>query len=323
MNLIERAAQRLEELKRAGVEIPDVPDDVSSAANAPTAPPTQIAEVVPLAAITPAAVAPAVVDVNAAPVVEKVVAPSRVAYARAPVQIDLQRMASLGFVTPDVPRSRIADEFRHLKRTLIANTTDNRSSEVKHPNLVMITSAVPGEGKTFSAVNLAMSLAVEVDKSVLLVDADVARPSIPNILGLPEAKGLLDCLEDPSLTLDDVIMPTNVEKLTILSSGASRNRATELLSSAAMLKLLDELSERHPDRIVVLDSPPMLATTEARALATHMGQIVFVVRAESTSRRDVQQGLAALEACPIKLLLLNQSTAAEHHAYGYYGYGAH
>jgi protein-tyrosine kinase len=315
MSLIERAAKRLEELRRAGVDIPDIPDDTSARKSAlmvdaerfgndtkPVDPPTTREE-----APRPMDSAPRVVQTT----------PSTPVF-----QIDLKRLSAMGFVMPDAPRSRIADEFRHLKRTLIANITENRLPALRHPNLVMLTSSVPGEGKTFSAVNLAMSLAMEVDRKVLLVDADVARPSLPAILGMPETKGFLDCLEEPGLSVDDVVIQTNVEKLAVLPCGSQRGRATELLASGAMSTLLDELSERHQDRVVLFDSPPILATTEARALATQMGQIVFIVRAETTLRAEVKLGLAAIEACPIKLLLLNQANLGNQHGYGYYGYGA-
>lgn len=237
--------------------------------------------------------------------------------------IDIGRLAAQGFVTPDMPRSRIADEFRILKRPVIANAAENRATPIKNGNLVMVTSAVPGEGKTFTAVNLAMSIAMELDRTVLLVDADVARPSLPGVLGLPPCRGLLDVLQNSSLDLGQVLIHTNVERLTILSSGIQHSNATELLASDAMNVLLKEVAERYSDRIIVFDSPPMLVTTESRVLATHMGQIVFVVHAESTLQSEVKQALATIEACPIKMLVLNQARTTAQGAYGYgYGYGA-
>lgn len=184
----------------------------------------------------------------------------------------------------------------------------------------MVTSAVPGEGKTFAAVNLAMSLAMELDQRVLLVDADVARPSLPSVLGLPSGNGLLDVLQSKSIDLGATLIRTNVEKLTILTSGTQSTHATELLASDAMVQLLNELATRYADRIVIFDSPPLLATTESRVLATHMGQIVFVVQAESTLQSDVKKALATIEVCPIKLILLNQARTVAQGAYGY-GYG--
>jgi protein-tyrosine kinase len=237
--------------------------------------------------------------------------------------LDLAKLAAEGFVTPELPRSRIADEFRVIKRPLIANAAGKGAAPIKHGNLVMVTSAVPGEGKSFCALNLAMSIAMEQDRTVLLVDADVARPSLPRRLGVADSPGLLDVLNDDSVDLGQVLHHTNVEKLAFLSSGRQHARATEMLASDAMIDLLNELAARYSDRMVVFDSPPLLVTTEARVLASRVGQIVFVVDAESTLQSDVKRALAAIEPCPIKLMVLNKARTTGQGAYGYgYGYGS-
>lgn len=313
MSLIERAAKRLEELRRAGVDIPtdrihgDAPggaiESTSSRKRASSQPDFLTADA---AAVPPTR--PGTSDA------------SRTGAVR--VELDLARLAGLGFVTPDMPRTRIADEFRIVKRPLIANASPAKAMPIKHGNLIMVTSSVPGEGKTFTAVNLAMSLAMELDQTVLLVDADVARPSLPNLLGLPLAKGLLDVLDSKSVDLNHVLMRTNVDKLSILSSGNAHPHATELLASTAMAKLLAEMSARYADRLIIFDSPPLLVTTEARVLATQMGQIVFVVQAESTLQSEVKRALATIESCPIKMMMLNQARTVGQGAHGYgYGYG--
>jgi protein-tyrosine kinase len=158
----------------------------------------------------------------------------------------------------------------------------------------------------------------------MLVDADVARPSVLQVLGLPEGPGLLDLVLNGSTDLSSVLLRTNIDKLTILPSGTPHARATELLASDAMVHLLDDMSQRYADRIIIFDSPPLLLTTEARVLATHMGQIVIVVRAGTTLQSEVKQALSTVDACPVKLLLLNQVTSLfkGRGAYGYgYGYG--
>ena len=147
---------------------------------------------------------------------------------------------------------------------------------------------------------------MELDNTVMLVDADVARPTLLKTLGLNPQRGLLDVLVDESIDLPQVLLRTNVEKLTILPSGTQHPRATELLASDAMVRLLEEMASRYSDRIIIFDSPPLLVTTEARALASHMGQAVIVVKAESTAQADVRHALATLGACPVKLKLLNQ-----------------
>lgn len=239
------------------------------------------------------------------------------------VELDLQRLAALNFVTPGAPRSRIADQYRVIKRPLIANALGKGAAPVAHGNRIMVTSALPGEGKTFTAVNLALSIAAELDTTVMLVDADVGRPSVLKTLGLAPGPGLLDVLEGRA-TMPEVLLRTNVDKLTLLSAGTLHDRATEVLASDGMHALLQEVAQRYDDRVIIFDSPPLLLTTEARALASHMGQVIIVVQAGQTSQSDVQTALATIEFCPVKLLLLNQARGTKLDAYatGYkYGYG--
>jgi len=238
------------------------------------------------------------------------------------IDIDLDALAAAGIVSPNAPRSRIADQFRVIKRPLISNAMSKGASRVLNGNLIMVSSALPGEGKTFTAINLAMSMATEMDYTVMLVDADVARPSVMSVLGLPEGPGLLDLVQDESRDLSSMLLKTNINKLTLLPSGTPHARATELLASDAMARLLADMATRYADRIIIFDSPPLLPTTEARVLATHMGQVVMVVQAESTLRADVEQALATIEACPVKLMLLNKASASARETYGYgYAYG--
>ena len=240
------------------------------------------------------------------------------------IDLDLEILSAAGIIRPDSPRSQIADEYRVIKRPLIDNAMGKGASPIKDGNLIMVTSAMPGEGKTFTAANLAMSIAMELDNTVMLVDADVARPTLLKRLGLPPALGLLDVLVDESVKLPQVLLRTNVEKLSILPSGTAHPRATELLASDAMVRLLEEMASRYADRIIIFDSPPILVTTEARTLASHMGQVVIVVRAESATHNDIKSALATLKDCPVKLMLLNgaKSSALDGYGYGYgYGYG--
>ncbi|HWU84158.1 MAG TPA: XrtA-associated tyrosine autokinase [Rhodocyclaceae bacterium] len=236
----------------------------------------------------------------------------------------MAKIASNGIVTPEATRSHLADELRVIKRPLLRNVAGKGVAPVRNGNLIMITSAVPGEGKSFTAANLAMSIATELDHTVLLVDADVARPSLPTLFDLPPSKGLLDVLVEPGTELNQVMLRTNIEKLSILPSGTRHAHATELLASEAMANLLEELASRYSDRVIIFDSPPLLVTTEARALASHMGQVVLVVRAERTTQAEVRHALSLIEATPVKMLMLNQAADrnANGHGYGYgYGYG--
>lgn len=231
------------------------------------------------------------------------------------VELDLRALAASGI--SHVPGSRLTNELRVIKRPLIRNFMARGATAIPKANLIMVTSALSGEGKSFTAVNLAMSIAAEVDNTVMLVDADVVRPSILQMLGLPPRPGLLDLLRGESLDLSDVLLRTNLEKLSVLSSGTSCAGATELLASDAMTALLHEMASRYSDRILVFDSPPLLLTTESHVLASHMGQIVVVVDAERSLQRDVMHALAAIEACPVKLMVLNRARGASQIGYGY------
>ncbi len=294
-SLIEQAARRMEQLLAAGVELQDL---------------------LPQAVAEPSAEK------------EMVVGAKSESSSSGYVELDLPSLALQGFLVPGAARSQLADQYRVIKRPLIDNAMGKGvAASLRHANLIMVTSALPGEGKSFTSLNLALSIAAEMDNRVLLVDADVARPSVLRMLGLPRGPGLLDVLEE-RVTLSDVLLRTNIDKLTLLPSGTPHPRATELLASDAMRSLLDEMARRYPDRIIIFDSPPLLLTTESRVLASHMGQVVVVVHAEKTRQSIVQQALATIEFCPLKLMLLNQASAnsagsyGEGYGYGYgYGYG--
>jgi len=310
-SLIEQAAIRLEQLRQAGAAMPVSP--VVSGATLTREPLS--AEKKASAAGVPQTLVSNVEPVQATP-------QSRT------IQLDLDALSASGIVSPHAPRTQVADQYRVVKRPLIKNAMGKGASMVDNGNLIMITSALPGEGKSFTAINLAMSIAMEMDNTVMLVDADVARPSVMRMLGLPSSPGLLDIVVDESMDLSSVLLKTNVDKLTILPSGTPHPRATELLASDAMARLLNDMAARYADRIIIFDSPPLLLTTESRVLATHMGQIVMVVHAGKTLQAEVKQALSTIDACPVKLMLLNKTSHLfkDSFRYGYgngqgYGYG--
>lgn len=305
MSLIEQAAKRLEQLRQAGVELPD--DDVrvkhQPQSTLPIREEKRATE--PVAPLSP-------------------LAPSSIPAKR--IELDLDALAASGLLVPKSTNTQLASEYRVIKRPLIANAMGRSAAPVVNGNLIMVTSALPGEGKSFTAINLAMSIAMELDTTVMLVDADVARPSILNMLGLPPAEGLLDVVEQNSVDISQVLLRTNIEKLSLLPSGTKHAQATELLASDAMIRLLEDMSRRYQDRIIIFDSPPLLITTEARALATHMGQIVMVVHAGQTTEAAVKEAVSTIDSCPVKMMVLNQvrQSVAEGYGYGYslaYGYG--
>lgn len=238
------------------------------------------------------------------------------------VALDLARLERLGFLTPESGRGQLTEEIRHIKRPLLMNAFQRGDVAGDRTNLIMLTSARPGEGKTFTSINLAMSIAKERGKTVLLVDADVAKPNVSRTLGLPpKLPGLVDYLLDDSLALSDIMLRTNVPNLRVLAAGRTHIHSTELLASDAMSQLVEELSQRYPDRVVIFDSPPLLATSEAAVLAGLVGQIVMVVEAEKTSKQEVNEALGLLDQSKMIGLVLNKTRAmltSDH--YGYYGY---
>ena len=223
------------------------------------------------------------------------------------VELDLAHMRESGMVTAAGGRTTLVEDFRIIKRPLLKRAFAERSPGDKPGNLIMITSSLPGEGKTYCAINLAMSIAMELDHTVLLVDADVARPSVLRVLGLPAQRGLMDLLLDDKLDLSDVLLRTNVDTLSILPAGSSNARATELLASHTMSAFVAEIANRYPDRIVIFDSPPLLLTSEAHVLASLMGQIVLVVESETTTQHAVKEALRQLEGCSNVNLIYNKT----------------
>ena len=334
MSLIEQAAKRLEELRRSTSELaPDTPQAVEAGLEAQpeSGMPTPEAVVRALEArgefVQKTAAAREPIGLSASSPAAGL-APERPALrarARPPAttrraEIDLERLKARGYVTPDAPQTQIADEFRVIKRPIIQNALGKSGAgAIRNGNLVMVTSALPGEGKTFTATNLALSIAMELDSTVLLVDGDVAHPGLPGLLNVPSSPGLLDLLTNEQLDVADALCKTNVEKLSVIPSGTPHRRATELLASEQMAHLLREMSSRYADRIIIFDSPPLLATTEARVLAAHMGQIVMVVAAHTTSQSALSQALTTIESCEVVMMMLNkarQTDVGEY--YGYY-----
>jgi receptor protein-tyrosine kinase len=233
------------------------------------------------------------------------------------VELDLARLEEAGYVVNPNGSSRIAEEFRIIKRPVLTNI-QAAGKEMTRANMVMVTSSVAGEGKTFTAINLALSIAMEMEKRVLLVDADVAQPSIPHRLGLSPGKGLLDLLSDPAVTLSECLLRTNIDKFSILPAGTPHARSTELLASEAMSKLVAELTSRYPDRVVIFDSPPLLASSESRVLATYLGQVLFVVEADKTPQATINEALSTIESCPVVMTVLNKARRTASEApYGY------
>jgi exopolysaccharide/PEP-CTERM locus tyrosine autokinase len=297
VSIIEKAASRIG-LQRTAAAQP-APAQVE-----PEIPTAQV----PPPLVPPPLVPPIVPPALALPPIDAAPTPTPVTRSLAKaVELDLERMRAIGLVTAAGGRTALLEEFRVIKRPLLQRAFAARAPGDKPANLIMVTSSLPGEGKTWCSINLAMSIAMELDHTVLLVEADVARPSVLRTLGLPPQRGLMDVLADPKLDVADVMLRTNVDTLSILPAGTSTPRATELLASSGMSSLLAEIATRYPDRVVIFDSPPLLLTSEARVLATHMGQIAMVVEAEKTTQHAVLEALAQLEGCSNVNLIYNKT----------------
>lgn len=238
--------------------------------------------------------------------------------------VDFDRLRHAGMIPPEHQQREISDQYRTIKRPLIRNAFDPQAQTgatgVASLRSIMVSSALPGDGKTFTSVNLALSLSLEQDHSVLLVDADIPKPHVSEALGLLNEPGLMDALVDPNLQVESLVLPTDVRGLSVLPVGHRSDTATELLASARMRQVIASLERLDPQGLVVVDSPPILLTSEARVLASLFGQVLLVVRAGVTPQQAVTDAIAVVGEGPKIGLVLNQAVH-EGVGTGYYGYG--
>jgi exopolysaccharide/PEP-CTERM locus tyrosine autokinase len=249
-------------------------------------------------------------------------APPRSVSQHAPIKVDRAALRAAGYIAPEDQERQIADQFRQIKRPLIANAAGRGPKKIPNGHLIMTASALPNEGKTFTSINLALSLALEKDITVLLVDADVAKRHISTIFGVDKEVGLLDALKDDTLDLESLIISTDIPGLAILPAGTRTSIATELLSSAHMENTVARLGAHSPNRIVLLDSPPLLLTSESRALAAIVGQVVVVVNARTTPQQAVLDAVSHIPADKSVGFILNQCNVRTSEGY-YYGDGTY
>lgn len=222
----------------------------------------------------------------------------------------------------DGSTDRIAqEEFRGIKRKLLNNAFGSAAKTLHHSNLIMVTSSNPNEGKTFISINLALSIALEQDKTVLLVDADVLKSSVGKELEFENKNGLVEYLLSEVTSLGDVIYNTSINNLKIIPAGKPHNLTNELLASDRMASLAKELAERYSDRIIIFDCPPILGVTETPILADLMGQSLVVVEQSKTKIEDVKRATSQLNENLAIGLVMNKTLKSARDAYGYYGYG--
>lgn len=221
-------------------------------------------------------------------------------------RVDRGMLAERGMIVPGAPVGPLAEEFRLIKRQLLVTRRrliERGASE--RARSLLVCSARPGDGKTFCAVNLALSLAAEHDSEVLLVDADVAKPQVPAALGLTPGPGLLDAIADPGLDVETLVIATDIPGLSVLPAGARSAGDTEALASARTQAVIARLLAADPRRLIVFDSPPALAASAASVLAMLVGQVMLVVRADRTPESEVAAAAALLDGCADIQLVLN------------------
>lgn len=282
------------------------------AAPAPQAPVYQAPQApVYQAPVEPQAYAPQPAPVQHYAPVQPAAAPQAPAYAqpaaaaphRAPQhRVDRQRLAEegMGSGTSQV------EEFRIVKRQLLQQAEDMvRRGGGGAARRIVISSPHPGEGKTFCAVNLALSIAAEKDTEVLLVDLDLARSSALAAMGLPNGAGLMDALVNPDLDVRSCVMATDIPGLSVLPGGRPTSSDAEYLASDRAERVLDLLAEGAPNRIILFDTPPALVASVAAEVAKLSGQAVLVVLADKTSGGAIQDAASLLSGCPNIQLLLN------------------
>ncbi len=233
------------------------------------------------------------------------------------INLDYEALSRIGHIVPHSGNKVLEEEYRIIKRPVIRNALGKGAVPIEHGNLVSVSSSLPSEGKTFTAFNLALSIATELDSTVLLIDGDVLKYSLSRLLGIEKELGLIDLLGSQKCDVSDVIIHTQMPKLKLIGAGTRSEKSTELLASTEMERLLDELARRYSDRIVIFDSPPLLATSEAAVLNHHMGQILVVVEAGQTPVEAIKDSLSRLDQDKAIGLILNKSREGK--GANYYG----
>ena len=221
-------------------------------------------------------------------------------------------------------RNRTAEEFR-VAQVQVLRTAFAPENAGTGANLVMVTSARPGEGKSFTSLNLATSIARQRDREVVLVDVDAKQDSLGALLGLSNVPGILDLAAEPGGDAENYLVKTAFPKLSIMPIGPQLERSAELFATRAMARIIRELGRRYADRIVILDAPPCLSSSDPSTMAPIVGQVVMLVEAGRTQREEVEAALDLIQACPRITLLLNKVQLSTRHSFGaytaQYGYG--
>ena len=238
------------------------------------------------------------------------------------IYVNRDILRAKGFLAPEHDTRGISEAFRDIKRPILKNLEPENRKLLERANVVQVASAVSGEGKSFTCINLALSISQERDLEVLLIDGDVLKPEITQLFDVTDQPGLLDVLADKTINLDECIMPTDINGISFLGAGSKRQLTTELLASRRMDALIGALADANPDRVIIIDSSPLLLASDAAVVSSHVGQVLLVVKAAHTLRHQVMEAVGKIDSSKAVNLVLNQARfGGETLEYGQYGYG--
>lgn len=307
-NTIEKALQKQQEAKQQRLE-------EQASASSLNEPATE-AQVIPSATISKEKNQPE--DVS--PSTEKPLSGAQNTLPERYLGIDFEKLGEKGLISLSGERKQINEEYREIKRKLLANAFGALSGTLNNPNIIMVSSSRPSEGKTFTATNLALSIASEQDKTVLLIDADVLKPNVLRTLELEHKPGLMEYLLGEVDDISEVMYHTNIDKLKIIPAGKSHHLSTELLASQKMHDTVDEFANRYPDRVVIFDTPPLIGINESAILANFAGQAVVVVEEGRAKMADIKLCVERLNPDMAIGFVVNKSVHTDTDGSGYYGY---
>jgi protein-tyrosine kinase len=235
------------------------------------------------------------------------------------ITLDRSRLRAAHIIDWSGTRTQVSEEFRVIKRQLLRQAFPSPGGARAGANLVMITSARPGEGKTFTALNLALGIATEPSRHVLLVDADTSRQGVGEVIGLKDQCGLLDVLSDDEPDLSQVMLRTDIPNFALLLGGVTRDNAAELLAGSRMAALLREMSLRYSDRVILIDAPPCLVSSDPMSLSASVGKVIMVIEADKTQNDEITVALDMVKDCQNVSLILNKTRVNSSMSLGSYG----
>ncbi|HTN11446.1 MAG TPA: hypothetical protein VL154_10800 [Acetobacteraceae bacterium] len=248
----------------------------------------------------------------------------RLTEALAPLPpLELEALERAGLVVGRKLRTRISEEFRVTVGTVMRSLKTSYAPGRGAGNLLMVTSSRPGEGKSFTALNLSGSIAQHTQREVLLVDMDAKQHSLSDQLGLGDRPGLIDLAADAAMRIEDTVLRTAIPNLSFMPVGRRRGEGSDVGEGTVarpMTSLIERMGRRFPNHLVILDAPPCLSTSDPSTIAPFVGQIVLVIEAEKTQKSEVMASLDLIKACQTVSLMLNKIRVTTSYTFGAYHY---